>query len=423
LSRTEEQDVFRGERRVPGRAGGALVRRGKPASERAGGDVAESVGGRMSATRNGRRPLGGRDLYRAIFLLATIAAVGLFLRDILTFLMLFLITVLMALALAAGARLLGRARLPRAAGVLLTLLFLIGAFAALAYALMPPLIDQLVGLLTDLPGVLTTLRGWLRSDGAGIPPAAPALIAELERGISELLAALTFDPLSLVIDVVGLAKTAAGLAAVSLVLLVAAVYMAIKPGPLVEGFLRLVPQSGRERARTVLDDLRETLTRWIGGTVVAMATVGAMTTFALWVIGVPFPLLLGVLAGLLELVPFYGPVLAAIPAVVVALSESWVHAISVVGAIAVIQAIEGNLLIPLIMGRAIGLHPAVIALGILFVGWILGPLAVFVAVPILATARVLVNDLWIERVNEREESREGRALHTRSTSEARIGEG
>ncbi len=206
-------------------------------------------------------------------------------------------------------------------------------------------------------------------------------------------------------DVMGLASTAVGVVTVAIVLLMAAVYMAMKPGPIVEGFLRLIPGPGRERAGGVLEDLRATLTRWLGGTAVAMATVGAMTTGALWVIGSPFPLLFGVLAGLLEIVPLYGPVVATIPIVLVALSEGWVHALAVLGAIVVIQQVESNLLIPLVMGRAIQLHPAVIALGVLFVGWLLGPLAVFMAVPILATARVLVQDLWVERLERRGDAR------------------
>lgn len=135
-----------------------------------------------------------------------------------------------------------------------------------------------------------------------------------------------------------------------------------------------------------------------------MVAVGAMTTLALSVLGVQFALVLGVLAGLLELVPFYGPVLAAVPAVGLALTtEGWAQALAVLGAVFVIQQVESNLLLPLVMGRAVKLHPAVIALGILFVGWVLGPLAVFIAVPILVMARVLAQNLWVEGVAKRED--------------------
>ncbi len=108
--------------------------------------------------------------------------------------------------------------------------------------------------------------------------------------------------------------------------------------------------------------------------------------------------------GLLEIIPIYGPILGGIPIVLVALSESWVQALVVLGALIVIQQLEGNLLIPLVMGRAVRLHPAVIALGILFIGLVFGPLAVLVAVPILAVAKVLTQNLWVERINGRKES-------------------
>ena len=350
------------------------------------------------------RPLTGADLYRAILLLALIAAVGFFFRDILRFLLLFLMAVLMALGLAAGARLPGLDRLPRVAGVLLTLSLLLGALGGLAYLLVPPLVDQIGDLLKDLPEALRNLRDRLRAERGGVPPAAPALVAELERRVAELLAALTFDPLSLVRNAVEFGRRVAGILAVLLVLLVAAVYMAAKPEPLVEGFLRLVPGGGRGRARAILEELRASLTRWLGGTAVAMVAVGAMTTLALSVLGVQFALVLGVLAGLLELVPFYGPVLAAVPAVGLALTtEGWAQALAVLGAVFVIQQVESNLLLPLVMGRAVKLHPAVIALGILFVGWVLGPLAVFIAVPILVMARVLAQNLWVEGVAKRED--------------------
>lgn len=347
-----------------------------------------------------------RDLYRAILLLALLGLVGLLFGEILRFLVVSFVTVLLSLALAAGARLLVRLRLPRTAGVLVTLVFLAGAFVAMGYALVPPLIEQLKAFLADLPRLLAMVQEQVgpRASG-GDPPAARNAIARLEREISGLLATLNYDPLALARDALALLSTALGVASVLIVLVVAAIYAAIDPDPLTRGFLRLLPGRGRERARGVLADLRTTLTRWMWGTAVDMAAVGLMTGFVLRLVGFEFPLLFGVLAGLLTIVPFFGPIVAAILVALVALAEGWVHALVCLGALIVIQQIEGNVLVPLIMRRAVQLHPAVIALGILFVGWTIGPLAVLVAVPILATARVLIRDLWVERLDRPEEER------------------
>lgn len=347
-----------------------------------------------------------RDLYRAILLLALLGLVGLLFGEILRFLVVSFVTVLLSLALAAGARLLVRLRLPRTAGVLVTLVFLAGAFVAMGYALVPPLIEQLKAFLADLPRLLAMVQERVgpRASG-GDPPAARNAIARLEREISGLLATLNYDPLALARDALALLSTALGVASVLIVLVVAAVYAAIDPDPLTRGFLRLIPERGRERARGVLADLRTTLTRWMWGTAVDMAAVGLMTGFVLRLVGFEFPLLFGVLAGLLTIVPFFGPIVAAILVALVALAEGWVHALVCLGALIVVQQIEGNVLVPLIMRRAVQLHPAVISLGILFVGWTIGPLAVLVAVPILATARVLIRDLWVERLDRPEEGR------------------
>ena len=338
--------------------------------------------------------------------MALVGLVGLFFGELLRFGVVFLVAALLSLALAAGARLLARLRLPRTLGVLLALLFLLGAFVAVVYALVPPLISQLAQFLADLPRLLAMVQEQVgpRSSG-GDPPATQSAIARLEREISALLSTLNYDPLALARDALGLLRAALGVAAVAVVLIVAAVYAAIDPDPLTRGFLRLLPEHRRERARGVLADLRRTLTRWMWGTLVDMAAVGLMTGVALWLLGFEFPLLFGVLAGLLTIVPFFGPIVAAILVALVALAEGWAHALVCLVALVVVQQIEGNVLVPLIMRRAILLHPAVIALGILFVGWTIGPLAVLVAVPILAVARVLIQDLWVERADQLDEGK------------------
>ncbi|WP_166396062.1 AI-2E family transporter [Rubrobacter marinus] len=352
--------------------------------------------------------LRARDLYRAVLLLALLGLVGLFFGQILQFLVVSFVALLLSLALAAGAKLLARLRLPRAVGVIATLFILFGAFVAMGYALVPPLIEQFGQFLGDLPRILAMLQEQIgpRASG-GDPSATQGVIARLEREISGLLATLNYDPLALARDALGFLRTVLGVASVLIVLVVAAVYAAIEPRPIVEGFLRLFPRHGRDRTRALLADLRVTLTRWMWGTAVDMTTVGLMTGLALRLVGFEFPLLFGVLAGLLTIVPFFGPIAATVLVGLVALAEGWVHALVCVSALVVVQQIEGNVLVPLIMRRAILLHPAVIALGILFVGWTIGPLAILVAVPILATARVLIRHLWIERVSPTEEGRAG----------------
>lgn len=135
--------------------------------------------------------LTSKDLYRAIFLLALVGVAGFFLRDVLSFLVLLLIAV--QLALAGGAKLLGEVRVPRIVGVLLTLLVLTGVFVAILYALLPPLLDQLMGLLTSLPVILASTQQQLQPSNT--PPVVSALISQLQQRVTELLSTFTFDPI------------------------------------------------------------------------------------------------------------------------------------------------------------------------------------------------------------------------------------
>lgn len=137
--------------------------------------------------------LTSKDLYRAIFLLALVGVAGFFLRDVLRFLVLLLIAAQLALALAGGAKLLGKVRVPRIVGVLLTLLVLTGVFVAILYALLPPLLDQLMGLLTSLPGILASAQQQLQPSNT--PPVVSALISQLQQRVTELLSTFTFDPI------------------------------------------------------------------------------------------------------------------------------------------------------------------------------------------------------------------------------------
>ncbi|MGF1472729.1 MAG: AI-2E family transporter [Rubrobacteraceae bacterium] len=337
----------------------------------------------------------GKELFRSIWLLALIGAVGFFFEEILAFLVLLLITVLLATLLADGASLLMKARLPRTLGVLITLLLLVGAFAALGYVLVPPFVDQLAGFLLTFPEATQSLQERLQPLLRDTPLIGTQLLDQLQQRLDDLLGTL----------LLGVQQIGTGLltvVAAAIIVSVSAVYMAINPSPLVEGFLRLLPRYRRERGRQIIQELHHTLNGWLKGTALEMAAVGVLASLIFWIIGLPFPLLFGVFVGLLEIIPYFGPVIATIPVTIVALSISWSDALVVVAAMIVIEQLEGNLLLPLIMQRAVTLHPAVVALGIVLIERTLGILGVFVAVPILASAQVLIRSLWVERMDSQE---------------------
>ena len=181
------------------------------------------------------------------------------------------------------------------------------------------------------------------------------------------------------------------------IVLLMALFLAVQPGLYINGFVRLVPIPRRPRAREVLDAAGHTLRRWLVGQLVLMLVVALLTTTGLWALGMPFPLALGLLAGLLTFVPYLGPILALVPAALVALPEGPLLAAYVVALYIGVQIIEG-LLEPIVQQRAVYLPPVLLIFAQVVLGILTGPLGVVLATPLAAATMVVVNRLYIEDV-------------------------
>src|SRR5215218_2574488 len=188
------------------------------------------------------------------------------------------------------------------------------------------------------------------------------------------------------------ANVGAGVASVIsyvVVIVIATIYSVARPEPLIDGFVALFPAGRRQEVRRILRELYETVQRWFVGQLASMLLIGFLSTVALYLIGVPFALLLGIFSGLISLIP---PLLLA-------LIGTPIDALWVVLAYAVIQTIESYLIQPLIMSRAVSLHPAVVMFALLIMGTLFGFVGVLLAVPLVAALAVLLRELWIERMD------------------------
>ncbi|MFP5350532.1 MAG: AI-2E family transporter [Gammaproteobacteria bacterium] len=181
------------------------------------------------------------------------------------------------------------------------------------------------------------------------------------------------------------------------IVLLMALFLAAQPSLYINGLVRLVPIPRRRRAHEVLKATGHTLRRWLVGQLVLMLVVTILTSTGLWALGVPYPLALGLLAGLLTFVPYLGPILAVVPAALVALSEDTLLAAYVVGLYVGVQIVEG-LLEPIVQQRAVYLPPVLLIFAQVVLGILLGPLGVVLATPLAAAAMVAVNLIYIEDV-------------------------
>lgn len=182
------------------------------------------------------------------------------------------------------------------------------------------------------------------------------------------------------------------------IILFVGIYFAASPHLYTSGVIKLVPQAKRRRARQVLDKIGQTLASWLLGKSVSMLIVGTATSIGLSLLGVPLALILGIIAGLLDFVPYLGPIMAGVPAVLIAFSISPDLALYTVLLFAGVQLVEGYVLQPLIESRAVDLPPALTIVMQLVFGTLFGFAGVALATPLAAALKVLVQMLYVEDV-------------------------
>lgn len=175
------------------------------------------------------------------------------------------------------------------------------------------------------------------------------------------------------------------------------VYFAASPQQYLDGALRLLPIDRRPPIRDALIDAGDSLTRWLFGRLLAMTFVGVMTSLGLLAMGIPLAFILGLLAGLFGFIPYIGPVVSALPALLLALEQQGAQSVLWVGALYLgVQTVQDYVLTPLIQQRAVSLPPVLTIMSQVFAGIWVGPIGVTLAAPFTVVLMVLVQKLYIE---------------------------
>ena len=269
--------------------------------------------------------------------------------------------------------------------VVLSMMLIIGISG---YLMAPQISDQADKLTEAIPNALTQLRRTL-----GEYDLARRLLGsipsddQLRKTIASLMpnAGLFFSGV---------------LGAIGNVLIITfvGIYFAAQPWVYVEGMVTLVPPRKRARAREVLNEIGRTLAKWLVGKSVSMVLVGTLTAVGLSVLGVPLALILGIIAGLMDFIPYLGPLMAGVPAVLIAFAHSPTLALYTMALFGAIQLIEGYLLQPMIEQKTVSLPPALtIVMQVLF-GALFGLAGVALATPLTAVLAVLVAMLYVQDV-------------------------
>jgi predicted PurR-regulated permease PerM len=180
--------------------------------------------------------------------------------------------------------------------------------------------------------------------------------------------------------------------------------MSVNPDPLVSAALLLVPSVKRGQLRRFLETLEARLRGWIVGTAIVSLFIGVGAGLSLWIIGAPLPITFGLIAGLLNAIPYLGSTGGTLLPALVALTISPFKAFLVVVLFVILNQIEGHILQPLVMGREVRLHPAMVIVSFLLFGTLLGFVGVLLAVPAAVVVATLTDALANEPSSEEPEN-------------------
>lgn len=152
----------------------------------------------------------------------------------------------------------------------------------------------------------------------------------------------------------------------------------------------MTPKSWRKRGSAFLLDVDDSLGDYIRGQLLVCLILGAVAGITFWIFGLPYPLILGLISGITNVIPYFGPFIGAVPALLIAMTISVKAVLVVVITVFVLQFLEGNVLSPFIVGRSLKMHPVVIMLALLAGGELAGIVGMILAVPAAAVLKVMM---------------------------------
>jgi len=267
---------------------------------------------------------------------------------------------------------------------LTTIVVVVGGLSA---AVSPQLLAEADAFKNAIPGAVETIRDWLSRHGWG--EALLDMIPTPEEAVARG---------SIVGSAAGIFYSAFDFLVNLVVMFFIGVFTAFNPKLYEHGVIYLAPPRHRPRFREVLSALGRAQRMWLLGTLFEMITIGTMMGLGMWIAGVPMALTLGILTGLFQFIPYVGPVLAAIPAILVGMSVSPETGLLAAGVYCVIQFGETYLITPLVQQKVVSMPPALLVASQLLMGVMVGAMGILFATPLFVTGIVIIQMLYVEDV-------------------------
>jgi len=302
-----------------------------------------------------------------------------YLKDII---LIVFISILLTLIMNPAVNKMQEKKIPRTLGASILFLFAFLVIILIFYLVVPPLTKDVSTLTAELPSHMENL-GLNQSIDYNFSEPVQNVIFEASNSLKAVASNI----------VSGLLTVLGGLLSAVLIIVISFYLLIEKNGT--EKFVQnLIPINSRPQALRIIQKIETTLGRWFVGQIFLGFIVGILSFIGLTIIGVPYALVLSIIAGTLELIPYIGPTLSSIPAIIIAFTVSPLLAVLTFILYFLIQQMENYVLVPKVMQKSVGLHPVIIIIAMLVGGQMAGVLGMILAIPVTTIISIVLSDIY-----------------------------
>jgi len=334
-----------------------------------------------------------QKIYFEITALSVLKVIGLvlviwflyYIRDILGILF---VAIILAAAIDPVVSGMNKRKIPRGLGVIIVYLALLALVSLTVALIIPPMINEISDLASKFPVYWQKISDGFQyiKEYAGENQFGSEVSSFLEQIQGSLKTAS--------VGIFGFLSSVFGGIFSLVAVLVIAFYLVVSEEGIKKIFKSVAPSEYQSYLSQLFLQMQKKIGDWVRGQLILMVVIGFLTFIGLFLMGVKYAVVLGLLAGLFEVIPYIGPVMAAIPAIFLTFVQSPLKAITVIGFFILIQWIENNILVPKIMEKTVGLNPVIIIVVLMIGLRIAGVVGMILSVPVATAISVAVKDYY-----------------------------
>ncbi|OGD94222.1 hypothetical protein A3A48_02590 [Candidatus Curtissbacteria bacterium RIFCSPLOWO2_01_FULL_37_9] len=275
-------------------------------------------------------------------------------------------------------------KIPRVISVIIVYLLVVVIISAIIGLLIPPLIFQTSGFITKLPQIIATINDFLIFHKIPVEDISKVITPQLQNIAGNFVSISTtiFSSLFLILTI-----------------MVFTFYLLLEWKKVVKLISSPFTGSQEKKVSVIISKVENGLGLWVRGQLTLSIIVGVLTYCGLRILGIPYALPLSLIAGVLEIIPIIGPIISAIPAILVGLTIAPVMGLAVGALFFIIQQLENNFIVPMVMSRVIGLQPPVVIITLLIGAKLAGVGGAFLSIPIVVVAKIIIQEILREEQN------------------------